>query len=89
MISMAFRDAFGCFMFAAFSVKNIPVVIAVMISPSLIESSMFFLQSKLLVYCIGSSSDLRSYYIGKDSKHATAVDIINVFGCPTPTALSP
>ena len=40
-------------MFAAFSAKNIPVVVAVMISPSLIESSMFFFQSKLLIYCVG------------------------------------
>ena len=42
MISMESRDAFGGFTFAAFSANNIPVVVAVMISPSLIESSMFF-----------------------------------------------
>ena len=51
MISMASRDAFGSLTFAAFSAKNIPVVVAVIISPSLIESSMFFFQSKLLIYC--------------------------------------
>ena len=49
---MASRDAFGGFRFAAFSAKNIPVVVVVMISPSLIESSMFFFQSKLLIHCI-------------------------------------
>ena len=48
MISMASRDAFGSFTFAAFNAKNIPVVSAFMISPSLIESSMFFFQLKLL-----------------------------------------
>ena len=37
---------------AAFSVKNIPITAAVMISPCLIESSTFFFQSKLLIYCI-------------------------------------
>ena len=41
---MASRDTFGGFTFAALSSKNIPVVIAVIISPSLIESSMFFLK---------------------------------------------
>ena len=39
---------------AAFNAKDIPVVVAVMISPSLIESSRFFFQSKLLIYCIFS-----------------------------------
>ena len=37
MISMASRDVFGGYTCAAFSTKNIPVVVAVMISPSLIE----------------------------------------------------
>ena len=46
MISIASMDAFGAFMFAAFSAKNIPVVVAVMIISSLIESLMFFFQSK-------------------------------------------
>ena len=40
-------------MFVVFSAKNIPVAAAVMISPSLIESSKFFFQSKLLIYCKG------------------------------------
>ena len=35
------RDAFGGITFAAFSTKNIPVIVAVMISSSFIESSMF------------------------------------------------
>ena len=52
MISIASRDAFGGFTSAAFSAKNILVVVVVMISPSLIESSMFFFKSKLLIYCI-------------------------------------
>ena len=46
MIFMASRDAFHSFTFIS---KNIPVVVAVMIISSLIESSMFFFQSKLLV----------------------------------------
>ena len=40
-------------MFAAFSAKNILVAAAVIISPSLIESSTFVFQSKLLIYCKG------------------------------------
>ena len=52
MISMASRDAFGGFTFVAFCVKNIPVVVVAMISPSLVESSMFFFQSKLLIFII-------------------------------------
>ena len=39
---MASRDAFGDFTFASFITQNIPVVVVVMINPSLIESSMFF-----------------------------------------------
>ena len=50
MISIAPRDVFGSFTFAAFTVKNIPVVVAVMIIPSLIESSMFFFQSEPLSF---------------------------------------
>ena len=42
MMSMASRDALGGFTFAAFSAKNIPVAAVVMISPSLMESSVFF-----------------------------------------------
>ena len=50
MIPTASRDAFGGFTFAAFNVKNIPVVEVVMVSPFLIESLIFFHKSKLLVY---------------------------------------
>ena len=39
MISMASRVTFGGLTFATFNAKNIAVVVAVMISPSLIESS--------------------------------------------------
>ena len=53
MIFMASRDAFGGFTFSTFSVENIPVFVAVMISPILMDSSVFFFQSKLLIYCIG------------------------------------
>ena len=49
MMSMASGDAFGGFIFAASSAKNIPVVEAVMTNP-LIETSIFFIQSKLLFY---------------------------------------
>ena len=42
MTSMASMDAFGGFTFASFSAENIAVVVAVMINPSLIESSTFF-----------------------------------------------
>ena len=53
MISMAFWDAFGGFTFADFSPKKIPVALVVMISPSLIESSMFFFSIKATrFYCI-------------------------------------
>ena len=52
MIFMASRDAFDGFTFATISVENIPVFVVVMISPSLMDSSMFFFQSKLLIYCI-------------------------------------
>ena len=58
---MASRDAFGGFTFAAFKPKNIPAASMVMINPSLRESSMFFFQSKLLIY-----------YIGSDLKHMTS-----------------
>lgn len=46
MISIGSRDGFSGFTFAAFSVKNIPVVVAVMIFPSLIKSLNFPLQIK-------------------------------------------
>ena len=47
---IASRDAFGGFTFAAFSAKNSAVFVAVIITPSLIETSTFFFQSKLLTY---------------------------------------
>ena len=52
MISIASNlDVFGGFtMFNAFSPKNIPVALMVMITQSLRKSSMFFFQSKLLIY---------------------------------------
>ena len=56
MISMASMDAFGGFAFDVFSAKNIVDVVTVMINPSLIESSTFFFQSKLLIYYIGSKA---------------------------------
>ena len=47
MIFMASRDAFGGFAFSAFfGAKYISVVVAVMISPSLIVSSMLFFPIK-------------------------------------------
>ena len=41
MTSMTSRDAFGGVLIAGFSVKNIPVVVAAMICPPLIETSFF------------------------------------------------
>ena len=52
MISMASKDTFDGFTFAAFTVKNIPVIVAVIISPSLIESSTFFTNQSYSFYCI-------------------------------------
>ena len=92
MISMASRDAFGGFTFAAFSAKNIPVVVAVMISLSLIESSMFFFQSKLVIYCIRFfiiRSKNYLFHAGKNIKYTNHVDVNNAPCCPTPTALRP
>ena len=61
MISIASRDAFGGFTFAAFSAKNIPVVVVVMTVPSLIKSSMFFfpVRTTHLLYRVFSSSYLK------------------------------
>ena len=65
MISIASRDTFGGFTFAAFSTKNIPVTVGVVISPTLIEPSMFFFQLKLLIYCIVFFHiKSKAYYIG-------------------------
>lgn len=44
MIFIASRDVFDGIAFAAFSANNISVVVAVMMSLSLIESSMIFFQ---------------------------------------------
>ena len=51
MISIASRDAFcgGGFTFAVFIAKNIPVFVAVTIISSLIESSVLFFQSKIII----------------------------------------
>ena len=61
MISIASRDGFCVFMFAAFSPNNILVVVVVMIIPSLIESSLFFfpIRTTHLLYKVFSSSDLK------------------------------
>ena len=73
-------------MFAAFSAKNIPVVAALMISPSLIESSIFFFQSKLLIYCkVFLSSDQK--IAGKNIKDTNDVDVNNAPYCRTLNAL--
>ena len=49
MISLASRDAFVGFKFTAFSAINILVVVRIIIGPCLIESSLFFFQSKLII----------------------------------------
>ena len=56
MIFVASRDAFRGFTFAVFSTYKIHLVVAAMINLSLIESSMFFFQLKLLIYCIRSKA---------------------------------
>ena len=88
MMSIASREAFGDFTFASFSAKNIPVVLAVMISLSLIESSMFFVPIKTthLLYRVIIRS--KAYYMGRCSRHATTADTSNAFGCSTFTALN-
>lgn len=50
MMSTVYRDAFGSFTFAALNKKSIPVHVAVVISPSFIDYSVFFLKSKLISY---------------------------------------
>ena len=62
-----------------------------MINPSLIESSTFFFQSKLLIYCIRFflSSDQASIDLKKDKKYTKDVDVSNAPCCPTPTVHSP
>ena len=46
---MTSGEVFYGFTFAAFSAKSIPVVVAILISPSLIEASMVF-KSKPFIY---------------------------------------
>ena len=48
-------DAVRGLNFVAYSTKNVLLVVAVMISPSLIESAIIFSQSKLLIYVLGFS----------------------------------
>ena len=89
MISMASRYAFGSFTFAAFSAKNIPVVAAIMISLSLIESSIYFFPIKTshLLYKVFLSSDQK--IAGKNIKNTNDVDVNSAPCCPTPNALRP
>ena len=87
MISIASRDVFGGFKFAAFRPKNIVVVVAVMISPSLRESSMFFL--KLAIYCTGFLIIRSFFHTGKDINHSNDVDINNAHCYPRSNVLRP
>ena len=52
MIWMTSSDAFDGITFATFSAKNVPVVIAVMISPFLMELLMFSFPNKTTHSCI-------------------------------------
>ena len=83
---MASRNVFGGFSFASYSPKNIPAVPMVMISPSLKESSMFFLQLKLLIYCIRFFI-IRSKNHWQEHKDTNDVDVNNAPCCPAPNAL--
>ena len=89
MISIASRDVFGGFTFAAFSAKNIPVAPMVMISSSLREPSMFFFSIKTshLLYKVFLSSDQK--IAGKNIKDTNYVDVNNAPCCPTPNVLRP
>ena len=61
-----------------------------MINPSLIESSIFFFQSKLAIYYIGfffQSSDQK--ISGKNIKDTNDADVNNAPCCPTPNTLRP
>ena len=83
MISIATRDAFGGFTFAAFSPKNIPVALMVMINPSLRESS----KTTHLLYKVFLSPDQK--IAGKNIKDTNDVDVNNASCCPMPNALRP
>ena len=51
---------------------------------------MFFFQSILVIYCIGSLIiGLKNYHSGKDSKYTNDINVKNALCCPTPTALRP
>ena len=52
MTCMASSGVFADFTFTAFSPKNIPVVVDVIISPSLIDFSMFFFPIKTTRLCV-------------------------------------
>ena len=54
---MASKNTFPGFKFPWFNVKNIPTVVAVMISPSVIESSLSFFQIKTLHLCLSFFHD--------------------------------
>ena len=63
MTCMASSGAFGHFTFTAFSAKNIPVVVGVIISPSLIDFSMFFSNQNYSFMCsVFSPSYCKAYY---------------------------
>ena len=74
--SIASRDAFGAFIFAAFKLKNIPAAPMFMINPS------FFFQSKLAIYCM-----FFLIIIYNSSKYTNDIDANNASYYPTPSAL--
>ena len=86
---MGSRDAFGGFTFTTFRPKSIPVAPMVMVNPCLIEYSIFFFQSKLLIYCIRISLSLDQKIAGKNIKDTNDVDTKNAPYCPTPNVLRP
>ena len=88
---MSSRDAFGGYAFAAFSSKKIPVVVTVIIKPSLIECSMFFFsnQSYSLYYIGFFYHKVDSLDLIKEKNYTKDVDVSNAPCCPTPTVISP
>ena len=93
MIPMASRYAFGGFTFTAFNRKHPAVVVKVMTSPSLMESStFFFLNQSYSFHCIGFliiGSKNYLFHTGKDNNHANNVDVNNALCCPTSIVLRP
>ena len=87
---MSSRDAFGGYAFAAFSSKKIPVVVTVIIKPSLIECSMFFFPIKVthLLYRVFYHK-VDSLDLKKDKNYTKDVDVSNASCCPTPTVINP